>query len=919
MNLTAAHFAEFFQEVNGCDPFPWQDRLLRRLVEKPGWPDLLALPTGSGKTSVLEIALFHLALEATRPDRQAPLRIAFVVDRRLIVDQAFQQAEKLRGHLLEAKGPVTMEIAQRLKRLGNGEPLHVAKLRGGMPQESLWARTPTQPTILLSTVDQVGSRLLFRGYGVSDGAKPIHAGLLHEDCLIFLDEAHLSAAFRETAASPVIGARLVTLSATPPAGGVRERFELADEDREHPILKPRLNAPKPAALMEGRNYVEEALALADAANVLVVVNRVALARQIFDDLRRKLGEKVKLITGRVRDLDRHRILQEIEPHVAKNRTREDKIVVVSTQTIEAGADYDFDALVTQIAPFDSLKQRFGRLNRTGRSIAAQARILGTKDDFSKKKTDPVYGDRMATCWEFLKQAGPLDFGIQAGLPPAPEEACTEPKQAPVLMPPYLDFWTQTSPRPSVEPDVALFLHGDPNASADVNLVWRDDLGYWDHDSQQDKERVKRLLDLMPPRSGETMAVPVYAVKAWLQGRRPLTVADVEGGSEPEDRDTAPAVELGPVFRCRKDDYGFVWSNEIQPGDTLVVPSRYGGCDPYGWNPGDPTPVVDLAEDAAEPYAQHRFFVRLHASRFVNAEPGEPHEDTWRKVEAIIYAERDDPAQLVNELLGRVPEEIEQRLQRLPKKGISLENYYEGGEARGVILHARGVDPKQEVREEESLAESDEEASLRTSAVSLKDHTAAVVQKVREFTDALPLDAGVKADLALAAELHDLGKGDRRFQAYLHGSATFKSGEAPLAKSEKRRAFEQNLCESVGLPKKWRHEALSVRLAMQSERLRTAHDPLLVLWLVGTHHGYGRPFFPHQDPLDAKDRHVIASDGCLTKIPGGHGPQELAFDLDGLDWPSLFDELNRKYKPWRLAYYEAILRLADHRASEEADQ
>jgi CRISPR-associated endonuclease/helicase Cas3 len=99
--------------------------------------------------------------------------------------------------------------------------------------------------------------------------------------------------------------------------------------------------------------------------------------------------------------------------------------------------------------------------------------------------------------------------------------------------------------------------------------------------------------------------------------------------------------------------------------------------------------------------------------------------------------------------------------------------------------------------------------------------------------------------------------------------------------------------------------------------RTLMDPELVLWLIGTHHGYGRPLFPHMDDRDGVPRSgllkIYNSDADL--LPG-HGPQSLAFDFGGVDWAQMFERLKRRYGIWALARLEAFVRLADHRASEE---
>ena len=447
-SLRPADFAAFFAAVHGVQPFPWQDRLLHQVVDQGKWPQVLDLPTGTGKTAAIDSAVFHLALEASRgSERRAPVRIAYVVDRRLIVDDTYGRAYKLQMALAQSTDPIVAAVASALRSLAGDHhqpALLVRRLRGGAPREDDWARTPVQPTILCSTVDQVGSRLLFRGYGISDRMKPVQAGLLGSDCLLLLDEAHLAEPFRQMlqAMKHLRGADhapwdVALLTATPGTGH-EAQFHLEAADRVHPTLSSRLKVPKRAALIElraKRGYTEpenriEAIAEQAKAAVQrlsttirhpavgVVVNRVARARAVFERLEQELPEaQVMLVIGPARAIDREQLaMTQLQPiRTGAERSLSRPFVVVATQTIEAGVDIDFDGLITEAAALDALRQRFGRLNRAGRPVAAEAVIVAHLEEVGPKADDPVYGDRIAKTWEALKgvaNEASVDFGIE---------------------------------------------------------------------------------------------------------------------------------------------------------------------------------------------------------------------------------------------------------------------------------------------------------------------------------------------------------------------------------------------------------------------------------------------------------------------------------------------------------------------------
>lgn len=89
-----ADFKQLFETLTGHPPFPWQQAMYKRFVGG-NLPDVAAIPTGLGKTSVIAIWLIALAKAEGAP---LPRRLAYVVNRRTVVDQATDEAINLRNN-----------------------------------------------------------------------------------------------------------------------------------------------------------------------------------------------------------------------------------------------------------------------------------------------------------------------------------------------------------------------------------------------------------------------------------------------------------------------------------------------------------------------------------------------------------------------------------------------------------------------------------------------------------------------------------------------------------------------------------------------------------------------------------------------------------------------------------------------------
>lgn len=145
--------------------------------------------------------MIHVWLLALASGAKVPRRLVYVVNRRTVVDQTTTEVEKLRDALPSA--PTVNEALWELcalkpeKRDEKDRPLAISTLRGQFADNREWSADPARPAVICGTVDMIGSRLLFSGYGCGFKTRPLHAGFLGQDALIVHDEAHLEPAFQE--------------------------------------------------------------------------------------------------------------------------------------------------------------------------------------------------------------------------------------------------------------------------------------------------------------------------------------------------------------------------------------------------------------------------------------------------------------------------------------------------------------------------------------------------------------------------------------------------------------------------------------------------------------------------------------------------------------------------------------------------
>lgn len=911
-------FEARFRALTGHRPFRWQWRLFEDFT-KYEWPYQIDLPTGLGKTSVIALWVLALgrALETNPKPLLYPRRLAYVVDRRIVVDQASDEAEAVVTRLeraLDAHRDELHSLAVRLRDAGCDDGVvALSALRGQRTLDTSWRTDPSRPAIVIGTVDMIGSRLLFSAYGrVGRWGRPYEAGLLTQDCLVVLDEAHLSQPFDDTLTSvealvvrrpcirPFAVIRMGATSRPCPPG--RRRFFLEDEDREPRIL---LRVQAGLGGQGGKHLDVQAVSDAGAASDLaawavetarravheepaigLVLNTVRAARDTHENLRKRLREAaldpdaVLVLTGSMRGVERDEIVsrQGASPEArlyqrlraGRDRDATGPSFLVATSCIEVGADIDLDHLGTEACALDSLVQRLGRVNRRGeRRSPSRVRVLagskGASDvaaqvakwlaDLAKKQPHMVVDGVLDASPDGLPRTAAAELGPLLAAADRPDvhetriRLCGAPEPVPVLS------------RATVD-DLAMTSLGWHEADRPDVALWLhgcasdDEHGYvelgWrtELDWVSDEQDAAGLLEAFPLAPRETARCTLGDAVRLLRRLRAAT--QHAGGVLVVIRGgTARGQRIGTLPDDEAELYRLVaWAQ-------IALPCTAGGYEDHFVDPGAQSVVDDVADRALpETWApRRRLWVReASVGTAPRVDGGLEASHAWTAEDAAeLRAACEAPARA---LLGNGWDVI--------AAGGSAE--------RGVI-----VVRQRRIRGVES-AEGDRAAVGYAKPVCLAQHLKDAARWARLLCDRLHLEEH-QAAIIDATEAHDLGKNRPWWQR-----AIGVTGPPPLAKSG-RSGFDHAV--NAG----YRHELGSLLDLLQQDA-----PPIdLVAHLVATHHGHGRPSFTVNaaGPTSVADRERVI--GAAARR---------------------FANLHQRFGAWQLAYLEAVVKAADALASRE---
>jgi len=881
------------------DVFPWQRRFFDELIaagsagSNASLPAGVDLPTGLGKTSV--IALWLLARAVC--GRGLPTRLIYVVDRRAVVDQASHVAEEL---VAVVKSHTNLAEALGVTKRG----LPVSTLRGAHIDNRRWLDDPSAPAIIVGTVDMIGSRLLFEGYGASRKTRSLHAALIGVDSLLVLDEAHLSPTFealvRAVGASTYNGTRagivpprvrLLPLSATQRGSG--SAFVLDDADRNNDEVKRRLCAPKWMAMHDpavdkdekGNPHAEKVAALAlervveGAQRVVVYLDsreQTQAALEAFTKLAKSMDRTIDtaLLVGARRVFERNQVADWLAEHGFHGEHEAPKPgVLFATSAGEVGVDLDAQHMVCDVVAFERMVQRLGRVNRRGKHTSYVDVVPMKKvEKKAKEKKEDEDGEasteeaNLGLVIELLtslearaderRNLSPQALrDLQKAHPAQVAAASTPTPLHPAVTRPLVEAWAMTSleehtARPKVDP----WLRGWVDIDPQTTVVWRTHLPIDAKKKTLMHKLVRAYFDAAPAELVETLETETFNVTKWLGELKKKVEGAADKLAKTKKEDEKAALEHLPKTT---DIVAFI----VDGAGDVVIKAGFAGLT-----------VEDLAKLDVRDLAGKTLFIdtRLGGveNGLLNAKEGASEVDESRD-RTTRFSVRDS-AELEDSKAWR-------RVFTAPVK------ITDDGDIEQVLVVDQRV----------SRARPDEEGLSVSQEQTLTEHQAWAGEEARRIGTAVGLSPDDVAMLVAAAVHHDDGKASKRWQTAFHASPE----KRPLAKvgswidQSILGGYRHEAGSLLGLEGTWdvypEAKATAALAQLTPERRELAKH------LVSSHHGWSRPALP-----------IVG----IEAVP----PSKLV-SLQR-EVAERFVALQEEWGPWGLAWWESLLRAADGIAS-----
>jgi CRISPR-associated endonuclease/helicase Cas3 len=481
-------FEQLFQKATGNAPYPYQTRL----ATGDSLPELLDIPTGCGKTAAVVLAwIWRRRFASEEIKKKTPRRLVYCLPMRVLVEQTRDNAIiwlKNLGLLGDEARIKDGKVDEYKPLWDDPNKINVTVLMGGEDADE-WDLFPERDAIIIGTQDMLLSRALNRGYGMSRYRWPIQFGLLNNDCFWVMDEVQLMGVGLETTAQMDAFRKLLKtygsssslwMSATQDPERLKTvdakqflkiSYKLEEPDRNLPEVQKRLCAVKTVLKTEfildketNKNYPKILAELISEKHIpgtftLVILNSVSRAQETYQQLKKRSKNKgTVLLHSRFRPQDRDRTLKIINT--------ETDLIAISTQVVEAGVDISARTLISELAPWSSMVQRFGRCNRKGEF--GQANVYWIDIDTSDGNLFNPY-DSTDLVWarEKLTDINNADILTLEKIVTSEDK-----KIRPVIRKKdLLDLFDTTSDLTGTDLDVSQYIRESENI--DVHVYWRD--------------------------------------------------------------------------------------------------------------------------------------------------------------------------------------------------------------------------------------------------------------------------------------------------------------------------------------------------------------------------------------------------------------------------------------------------------------